>query len=50
VLEVLERGQRAVDCLVRLRAVEPGDECNPASIVLERRVVQARLPGLRLPA
>jgi hypothetical protein len=50
VLEILERGQGAIDGLVRLGAVEPGDERNPAGIVLEGRVVQPRLPGLRLPA
>jgi hypothetical protein len=50
VLEILERGQRAIDGLVRLRAVEAGDERNPARIVLEGSVVQPRLPGLRLPA
>jgi hypothetical protein len=50
VLEILECGQRAIDGLVRLRAVEAGDERNPARIVLEGSVVQPRLPGLRLPA
>jgi hypothetical protein len=50
VLEILERGQRAIDGLVRLRAVEAGDERNAAGIVLEGSVVQPRLPGLRLPA
>jgi hypothetical protein len=50
VLEVLERGQRAIDGLVRLSTVEPRDEGNAAGIVLERGVIKPRLPGLRLPA
>jgi hypothetical protein len=49
-LEILERRQRAIDGLVRLPAIEPGDERDAARIVLERSVVQPRLRGLRLPA
>jgi len=42
VLEVLERGERARDRLVRLRSVEPGHERHAARVVLEGRVVEPR--------
>jgi hypothetical protein len=40
VLHVREHRERASDCLVALRRVEPSDEADAARVVLERRVVQ----------
>ena len=48
-LEIAEDGERVLDQLMRLAALDVGDEADPAGILLERGIVKAlrrRQPGV----